>query len=234
MGGTGGTNQCACCPLVNNPTTGGQGYVVPRPLVRKSRRLCNRVTFVCAHPGDNLRLVLHRAGAAASGGRYPCDELASSALGASIGRWSRGLGSSSGGNDNPSIFMGVASVATREAWWRARRSQSAPRGTKRAVDLAKEQASAESVAGVEASFTLTHCMQTCRAFQAGRCVKYHDDNLPHGHPRKCSETHDMPKKQIKCCSILSFQERSTTRRGSPPAATSSSARSACTCAAATR
>ena len=79
---------------------------------------------------------------------------------------------------------------------------SAPRGTKRAIDVAKELASATSVAGVQASFDLTGCIQTCRAFQAGRCIKYHDDSLPDGHPRECPETHDMAKKEIKCCSIL--------------------------------
>ena len=84
---------------------------------------------------------------------------------------------------------------------------SAPRGTKRAIDVEKELKNASSVAGVQASFELTECIQTCRAFQAGRCIKYHDDSLPDGHARKCPETHDMAKKEIKCCSILEPGDR---------------------------
>lgn len=110
---------------------------------------------------------------------------------------------------------------------------SAPRGTKRAIDVAKEQANAVSIAGVQASFTLTDCIQTCRAFQAGRCIKYHDDNLSDGHPRKCPETHDMAKKEIKCCSILVPGDKHY-KKGSSRAATRSSVSHASTSAAATR
>ena len=66
---------------------------------------------------------------------------------------------------------------------------------------------------------MTNCVQVCRAFTCGRCVKYHDDSLPAGHPRKCSESHAVPKKEIKCCStLLPGQETNTTRRNSPSAA----------------
>ena len=49
---------------------------------------------------------------------------------------------------------------------------------------------------------MNNAIQVCRAFERGRCIKYHDNSLPIGHPRRCTETHDRDKSTIECCSIL--------------------------------
>ena len=75
-------------------------------------------------------------------------------------------------------------------------------GTKRPIDSAKEAAEAKSAAGIATASEMHHCIQVCRAFERGRCVKHHEIGLPVGDPRRCSEEHDKPKSEIKCCSIL--------------------------------
>ena len=77
-------------------------------------------------------------------------------------------------------------------------------GTKRALDASKEEDNdkLKSASGIAASYEMHHCVQNCRAFERGRCIKHHDISLPVGDPRRCFEQHDRPKNQIKCCSTL--------------------------------
>ena len=75
-------------------------------------------------------------------------------------------------------------------------------GTKRPLETSKEEANAKSAAGIAASYEMHHCIQVCRAFVRGRCVKHHEASLPVGDPRRCYEQHDKPKGEIKCCSTL--------------------------------
>jgi hypothetical protein len=75
-------------------------------------------------------------------------------------------------------------------------------GGKRSLDETKEQAKAVAAAGIEGSFDVHNAVQVCRAFERGRCIKYHDNSLPIGHPRRCMETHDREKSTIECCSLL--------------------------------
>ena len=75
-------------------------------------------------------------------------------------------------------------------------------GTKRPIDTDKEEAKAKSAASIAAAYEMHHCVQVCRAFERGRCVKHHEASLLVGDPRRCSEEHDKPKSEIKCCSIL--------------------------------
>ena len=53
--------------------------------------------------------------------------------------------------------------------------------------------------------------QVCRAFLRGRCVKVkvNDSTLLIGDPKRCSETHDKPKSEIKCCSIPKPDDETT-------------------------
>ena len=76
-------------------------------------------------------------------------------------------------------------------------------GTKRPLDTAKEVAKAMSAATVKEASEVHHVMQVCRAFERGRCVKHHEISLPVGDPRRCSEEHDKPKSEVRCCSIAS-------------------------------
>ena len=75
-------------------------------------------------------------------------------------------------------------------------------GTKRALDASKEEAKLKSASGIAAHYEMHSCVQNCRAFERGRCIKHHDSSLPVGDPRRCFEQHDRPKNQIKCCSTL--------------------------------
>ena len=75
-------------------------------------------------------------------------------------------------------------------------------GTKRALDASKEEAKMKSASGIAAHYEMHSCVQNCRAFERGRCIKHHDSSLPAGDPRRCFEQHDKPKNQIKCCSTL--------------------------------
>jgi hypothetical protein len=74
------------------------------------------------------------------------------------------------------------------------------RGAKRALDTDKEDVRAKSAEAVKDLLDIHATMQVCRAFERGRCVKYHDARLPVGDPRRCAEEHDRPKSEIKCCS----------------------------------
>ena len=42
------------------------------------------------------------------------------------------------------------------------------------------------------------CVQTCRAFVRGRCLKTNIE----ADPLKCTEAHDKPKSEVTCCSML--------------------------------
>ena len=74
------------------------------------------------------------------------------------------------------------------------------RGAKRALDTDKEEVRAKSAEAIKNLSDIHAAVQVCRAFERGRCVKYHDAQLPVGDPRRCSEEHDKPKSEIKCCS----------------------------------
>ena len=81
-------------------------------------------------------------------------------------------------------------------------AQKQGRVAKRGVDETKKQAGVLAAAGVQGSFDLSNTIQICRAFERGRCIKYHGPELAIGHPRRCMEPHDRDKKTIDCCSIL--------------------------------
>ena len=75
------------------------------------------------------------------------------------------------------------------------------RGEKRrALDTGQEEVRAKSAAAIKEVSDIYSTMQVCRAFERGRCVKYHDARLPVGDPRRCAEWHDKSKSEIKCCS----------------------------------
>ena len=67
-------------------------------------------------------------------------------------------------------------------------------------------ASEKSAIGIATSLELHSCTQVCRAFFRGRCLKDNDTTRPVGDPMRYSETHDKPKGEVKCCSILPMDD----------------------------
>ena len=45
-------------------------------------------------------------------------------------------------------------------------------GTKRALDASKEEAKLKSASGIAAHYEMHSCVQNCRAFERGRCIKH--------------------------------------------------------------
>ena len=93
------------------------------------------------------------------------------------------------------------------------------RGPKRPLDDTQAAASEKSAIGIATSLELHSCTQVCRAFFRGRCLKDNDTTRPIGDPMRYSETHDKPKGEVKCCSILSMDDALFHTSPSPSAAT---------------
>ena len=66
---------------------------------------------------------------------------------------------------------------------------------------ATAEKASKSIAAVSAAFEMD-CVQTCRAFIHGRCLKDNDATRLPGDPMRCTEIHDKSENQARCCFVL--------------------------------
>ena len=72
--------------------------------------------------------------------------------------------------------------------------------------VSRAEKAGKATTTITAAFEISNCLQVCRTFIRGRCIKSNDTTLAVGDPRRCTEMHDKPKSEIKCCSILKLND----------------------------